>query len=87
MTEEVKMDTNKYTYMEKIETLEELREMQRVLVSVEKKVAELSEKAFDILAYEDGLFTEYTAFGFEFTAITLLSLIFVFTIKKDTYLL
>ena len=64
------MDTNKYTYMEKIETLEKLREMQRVLVSVEKQVAELSEKAYDILAYEDGLFTEYTAVGFEITAFT-----------------
>tara|TARA_R110000824_G_scaffold110617_1_gene258717 strand:- start:46 stop:336 length:291 start_codon:yes stop_codon:yes gene_type:complete len=64
------MDTNKYTHMEKIETLEKLREMQRVLVSVEKQVAELSEKATDILAHEDGLFTEYTAVGFEITAFT-----------------
>jgi len=31
--------------------------------------------------------SSYAFFGFEFTAITLLSLIFVFTIKKDTYLL
>ena len=57
-------------YMDKIETLEKLREMQRVLVSVEKKVAELSKEAFDILAYEDGLFFEYDAVGFEITAFT-----------------
>jgi len=31
--------------------------------------------------------SSYVIFGFEFTAITILALILIFTIKKDTYLL